>query len=101
MAAEAETILEWTVGGEDRRKVRYLLDGEELGEGPAGFDRVLRCLGRLAPGSRVTIRYPLVLGTTGRSFEEELPYSDRRDELDLAVARRGLRVVYEPRPEPS
>jgi len=79
-------------------RARYLVSGEQMGHGVAGFIAAIRALEQLPEGSRVLIypHYRTDLRTC--QFIRTYPFGRYWDKLDEVVARRDLKVVFSSRP---
>jgi hypothetical protein len=91
-------LLTWTnyTGIEPMRQAIYLLDGEECGQGEAGFSNVLQKLAAMPSGATLVI-YPDYSGqlTTGHP-PRRWPYVPYRARLDELARRKEMVIVHRP-----
>ena len=82
------------VSREDSERAVYVFDGERLGRGRAGYDRLLERVGRLPAGTAVLIypEYEYVLFTS-RAYHGPPWHAYSGEWLGDVAGRRGLRVV--------
>lgn len=67
----------------------YLVDGDEVGRGSAGFDTVLALI-RARPDARVTIALGGAVALGGQALPQSTPFADRFAELREALGQRAL-----------
>jgi hypothetical protein len=76
----------------DPPSVAYYLDGEPVGEGDAGFDKILDVI-RSHDEIQVNLKIGEAISLGGGSLGDTFPFRERLDELREALGEN--RLVYE------
>lgn len=91
-----------------REEVLYFVDGDFVGRGDEGFDRILARADAMPEGSEIVLpRYahggraaletlsPEELATKNAELQEIAPYGARRSELDSVIRKRKLNATFD------
>lgn len=86
--------IRWEASPEDPAHVTYFVDGTAVGDGEAGFERVLQLV-RAEDDAQVTLSIGPHASLGGGPLSDVLPFGARVDELQQAAGGHAISYVFE------